>query len=136
MLSRRGQFKAIDLDSYSRIFSPLDKLTDFFFLAVSSLQLVTRGCAWNKSATSSEIKELLADPGAVERRLNGIWPYGDLADRSGGRITTAEMTGFFARFIDNARTGLFAEDPTQFSSAIDSLIFLKRRLSTEEMVLQ
>ena len=45
MMSRRGQFKAIDLDSYSRIFSHLDKLTDFFFLAVSSLQLVTRGCA-------------------------------------------------------------------------------------------
>ncbi len=136
MMSRRGQFKAIDLDSYSRIFSPLDKLTDFFFLAVSSLQLVTRGCAWGKSATSSEIKELLADPGAVERRLLEIWPYGDLAAQSDGRVATGDVTGFFARLIDNARSGLFAEDPAQFTSAIDDLIFLKRRLSTEEMVLQ
>ena len=136
MMSRRGQFKAIDLDSYGRIFSHLDKLTDFFFLAVSSLQLVTRGCAWDKSATSSEIKELLADPGAVERRLLAIWPYGDLAVLSDGRVTTGDVTGFFARFIDNARSGLFAEDPAQFTNAIDTLIFLKRRLSTEEMVLQ
>ena len=136
MMSRRGQFKAIDLDSYGRIFSHLDKLTDFFFLAVSSLQLVTRGCAWDKSATSSEIKELLADPGAVERRLLAIWPYGDLAVLSDGRVTTGDVTGFFARFIDSARSGLFAEDPAQFTNAINTLIFLKRRLSTEEMVLQ
>ena len=136
MVSRRGQFKAIDLDSYSRIFSYLDKLPDFFFLAVSTLQLVTRGCGWDKSATSSEIKELLADPGAIERRLHQIWPYGDLAGLSGGRVATAEVTGFFARFIDDARSGVFAENPGRFSNSIDALIFLKRRLSTEEMVLQ
>jgi hypothetical protein len=136
MLSRRGQFKAIDLDSYSRVFSHLDKLPDFFFLAVSSLQLVTRGCAWEKSATASEIKELLADPGAVERRLLEIWPYGDLAAQSGGRVATGDVTGFFAKFIDDARSGLFAEDPAKFTASIDALIFLKRRLSTEEMVLQ
>jgi len=136
MVSRRGQFKAIDLDSYSRIFSPLDKLTDFFFLAISTLQLVTRGCAWEKSATASEIRELIADPGAVGRRLLEIWPYGDLGARSNGRVATGEVIGFFARFIDDARSGLFAEDPAQFTSAIDALIFLKRRLSTEEMVLQ
>jgi len=136
MLSRRGQFKAIDLDSYSRIFSHFDKLPDFFFLAVSSLQLVTRGCAWGKTATSSEIKELLSDPGAVARRLLEIWPYGDLAAQSDGRVTTEDVTGFFAGFIDDARSGRFAENPKRFSDAIDALIFLKRRLSTEEMVLQ
>ncbi|MCX6968581.1 MAG: hypothetical protein NTV93_00305 [Verrucomicrobia bacterium] len=136
MMSRRGQFKAIDLDSYSRIFSPLDKLSDFFFLAVSSLQLVTRGCGWKKSATASEIKELLADPGAVERRLLEIWPYGDLGAQSDGRISTGDVTGFFARFIDDARSGRFAEEPQRFTDAIDTLIYLKRRLSTEEMVLQ
>lgn len=136
MMSRRGQFKAIDLDSYSRIFSHLDKLTDFFFLAVSTLQLVTRGCAWEKSATASEIRELLADPDAVERRLLDIWPYGDLAAQSSGRVATRDVTGFFAKFIDDARSGLFAEEPQRFTNATDALIFLKRRLSTEEMVLQ
>ena len=136
MLSRRGQFKAIDLDSYSRVFSCLDKLPDFFFLAVSSLQLVTRGGAWEKSATASKIKDFLADPGAVERRLIEIWPYGDLAAQSDGRVATGDVTGFFSRFINDARSGLFAEDPKRFSTAIDTLISLKRRLSTEEMVLQ
>ena len=72
----------------------------------------------------------------MERRLLEIWPYGDLAAQSGGRVATGEATGFFAKFIDNARSGLFAEDPAQFTAAIDALIFLKRRLSTEEMVLQ
>ena len=136
MISRRGQFKAIDLDSYSRIFSRLDKLPDFFFLAVSALQLVTRGCAWEKASTSSEIKELLSDPGTVERRLREIWSYGDLKLQSGGRVTTGDVTGFFAHFIDDARSGRFADDPGQFTNAIDRLIFLKRGLSTEELVLQ
>jgi hypothetical protein len=136
MMSRRGQFKAIDLDSYSRGFSHLDKLPDFFFLAVSSLQLVTRGCGWDKSATAPEIRELLANPGAVERRLLEIWPYGDLGTQSDGRIATGDVTGFFARFIDDARSGRFAEEPQRFTDAIDTLIYLKRRLSTEEMVLQ
>ena len=136
MLSRRGQFKAIDLDSYSRIFSHLDKLPDFFFLAVSTLQLVTRGCAWEKSAASPELRQLLADPGGLGRRLFEIWPYGDLAVQSDGRLTTSDVTEFFAGFIDDARSGHFAEDPQRFTDAIDALIFLKRRLSTEEMVLQ
>jgi hypothetical protein len=136
MLSRRGQFKAIDLDAYSPIFSALDKLPDFFFLAVSSLQLITRGCAWDGSTTSSAIKELLADAGAVERRLLEIWPYGDLLIQSRGRVATADITSFFALFIDDARSGKFAEDPTRFTAAIDNLIYLKRSLSTEEMVLQ
>ncbi|MCK9590344.1 MAG: hypothetical protein M0Q93_13425, partial [Terrimicrobiaceae bacterium] len=136
MLSRRGQFKAIDLDSYSRIYSCLDKLPDFFFLAVSSLQLVTRGSAWEKSARSSDIRALLADPGAVERRLLEVWPYGDIAVQSAGRVTTADVTRFLAGFIDDARSGRFAEDPGRFTAAIDALIFLKRRLTAEEMVLQ
>ncbi len=136
MMSRRGQFKAIDLDSYSRVFSHLDKLPDFFFLAISTLQLVTRGCAWEQSATTSEIKGLLSNPGAIAERLRQAWPYGDLAAASGGRLTTEEMIGFFARFIDDARGGSFANDQDRFTKAIDALIFLKRRLSTEEMVLQ
>ena len=136
MMSRRGQFKAIDLDSYSRVFSHLDKLPDFFFLAVSTLQLITRGAAWGKDATSSEVKELLSDRAAVERRLAEIWPYGDLALQGGGRVSTAEVTEFFSRFIDEARSGAFASEPGRFTQAIDALIFLKRRLSTEEMVLQ
>ncbi len=136
MMSRRGQFKAIDLDSYSPVFTHLDKLPDFFFLAVSALQLIARGCAWDQSARSSEIRELLSSPGAIEKRLGEIWPYGDLRAVSGGRVETSEVTRFFARFIDDARSGKFASEPESFTQAIDALIFLKRRLTTEEMILQ
>ena len=136
MLSRRGQFKAIDLDSYSRIFSDFDKLPDFFFLAVSTLQLITRGCIWEKTPSSTEIKQLLAEEGAVKHLLNDIWPFGDLAAQSGGRVSTWEVIGFFAQFIDDARSGEFAKHPALFYKAINGLIFLKRQLTTEEMVLQ
>ncbi|MEI6072094.1 MAG: hypothetical protein WCS31_09895 [Verrucomicrobiae bacterium] len=136
MMSRRGQFKAIDIDSYSRVFSHLDKLPDFFFLAVSALQLITHGCGPGRAAVAPDIKDLLSDPGAVGKRLREIWPYGDLSLQSGGRVATAEVLQFFARFIDDARSGVFANEPGRFTQAIDALIFLKRRFSTEEMVLQ
>lgn len=136
MMSRRGQFKAIDLDSYSPVFSAMDKLPDFFFLAVSTLQLIARGCAWGQAARSSEIHELLSTPGAIAARLKEIWPYGDLKPASGGRVASDEVIQFFARFIDEARSGAFASEPESFTKAIDALIYMKRRLTTEEMVLQ
>ncbi len=40
MMSRRGQLKGIDLDSYSKTHSPKDKMTDFMFLAVSLILLL------------------------------------------------------------------------------------------------
>ncbi len=40
MVSRRGQLKGIDLDSYSLIVDPLDRATDYFFLAVSLVLLL------------------------------------------------------------------------------------------------
>ena len=83
-----------------------------------------------------DIKDLLSDPGAVGKRLREIWPYGDLSLQSGGLVATAEVLQFFARFIDDALSGVFANEPGRFTQAIDALIFLKRRFSTEEMVLQ
>ncbi|HWZ91467.1 MAG TPA: hypothetical protein VNW92_21545, partial [Polyangiaceae bacterium] len=40
MMSRRGQLKGIDLDSYAPVHSPKDKVTDFMFLAVSVILLL------------------------------------------------------------------------------------------------
>ena len=40
MMSRRGQLKGIDLDSYAPVHSPRDKVTDFMFLAVSVVLLL------------------------------------------------------------------------------------------------
>ena len=72
----------------------------------------------------------------MKHLLNDIWPFGDLAAQSGGRVSTWEVIGFFAQFIDDARSGEFAKHPALFYKAINGLIFLKRQLTTEEMVLQ
>jgi len=131
MLNRRGQFKGIDLDAYSRIHSHLDKLPDFFFLGVSVLQLVTRGCAWGKVAAAADMRQLLGDAGALERKLLDLWPFGEIAG-GGGKV---EIARFFSGFVDDARSGRFAEDPARFSAAIDAIIGMKRRLAGNEMVL-
>src|SRR6516225_12281501 len=41
MMSRRGQLKGIDLDSYAPVHSTRDKVTDFMFLAVSLVLLLS-----------------------------------------------------------------------------------------------
>lgn len=136
MLNRRGQFKGIDLDSYSPVFSPIDKIPDFFFLAMSALQMITRNCEWNVVPDPSALKELLAEPERLERRLSAIWPYGSLENESHGRLTKGDIVHFIVGFVEDARTGRFAREPGRFSQAIDALVFKKRCLSTEEMVLE
>ena len=132
MINRRGQFKGIDLDAYSPIFSKLDKLPDFFFLAISALQLVTH----RAGTSTSGLKSMIADPGALTRHLLETWPYKDLSIQSDGRVSNAEMAEFLVSFIENSRSGHFAAEPEAFSNAIDRLIFLKRSLAREEIVLE
>lgn len=132
MINRRGQFKGIDLDSYSPIFSKLDKLPDFFFLAISALQLVTH----RAGTSTSGLKAMITDPNALTRYLLETWPYKDLSIQSDGRVSNAEMAAFLVSFIENCRSGHFAAEHDAFSEAIDRLIFLKRSLAREEIILE
>lgn len=136
MLNRRGQFKGIDLDSYSPIFSSIDKMPDFFFLAVSVLQMVAKAAIWDGGVRSGEIRSLLGDPRALKKFLAESWAFGDLARASAGRVQTQEVISFLADFIDDCRSGTFSSNPGQYSREIDHLIALKRRLSGEQMVLE
>ncbi|GAB4165691.1 MAG: hypothetical protein Fur0032_02570 [Terrimicrobiaceae bacterium] len=136
MLNRRGQFKGIDLDSYSPVFSSIDKMPDFFFLAVSVLQMVAKAAIWDGGVRSGEIRSLLGDPTALRRFLQSHWAYGDLGFASGGRVQTREVVSFLADFIDGCRSGDFSNNPDHYSHEIDHLIGLKRRLSGEEIVLE
>lgn len=134
MINRRGQFKGIDLDSYSPVFSPLDRLPDFFFLAVSGLQLITGGHSLD--LPPSGLGSPLADSRVLTAFLSKHWPYGDLAEVSDGRITAAEIVNYLVDFINLAKSGAFAEEPGRFTEAINRLISIKRLLSNEEMVLE
>jgi hypothetical protein len=134
MLSRRGQFKAIDLDTYSPARKPDDKRPDYFFLAVTLLLFSLRIMAGKKDA-SIQAHGLLGDTAAMQKMLRSIWGYGEIANISDGRVHTHEVITWLVRTMDDARSGLFANEPVAFSQRIDDLINIKRRLTHEEMIL-
>jgi hypothetical protein len=135
MISRRGQFKGIDVDSYSPVFSPLDKLADFFFLAVSALQLITGG-EWRAASAADGFGSFLADQKALQGFLEETWSHGDLREPSDGRLDRECVLAFFTGFIGDAKGGVFAHEPARFGASIDRLIAIKRSLSTGELVLE
>jgi len=134
MLSRRGQLKGIDLDAYSPIFSPLDKLTDFYFLAVS-LALLLVNLA-DCSGDGAEINPAtLQDSDALRRIIGNRWPLGDVANISSGRVQTPEVLDLLIELIAHGRDRTYLDNPSRFTADIDQLIYLKRRIFLEEIVL-
>lgn len=133
MINRRGQFKAIDLDAYSRIFSHLDKMPDFFFLAVSTVQLLTAG---QGDLGAGHMKSLFGDSELLRTFLREQWNFREVPAIREGRFDREELVGFLVRFVEDARTGEFSREPAAFRAAIDALILLKRRLGNQEMVLE
>jgi hypothetical protein len=134
MLSRRGQFKAIDLDTYSIASKPIDKVPDFFFLAVTLLLFTLRVLVGEKDS-SIAAHGLLGDATAMRKLLTHIWVYGEIADASDGRVHTEEVIDWLVRMMDDSRSGHFADEPSAFTQHIDELINIKRRLTQEEMIL-
>ncbi|WFB35880.1 hypothetical protein P3T73_17140 [Kiritimatiellota bacterium B12222] len=134
MISRNGQLKGIDLDTYSPVFTPLDKLPDFFFLAITVLLFVLKVLTIGHD---EEIKAsgLLSDMNALHKTLLDNWRFGDLATLTNGRVETEEVIHWIMDLINNSRNGSYAHDPESFTNAIDKLIHFKRGLVNEEMVL-
>ncbi|MFT5240651.1 MAG: serine/threonine protein kinase, partial [Kiritimatiellia bacterium] len=134
MISRRGQFKAIDLDAFSPIQSTLDMLPDYFFLAVTLLLFVLRVMDGGKDS-KLKAQGLLTDPAALHKTLTRLWRFGDLAELTDGRVHSSEVIEWMVSCMDRCRNGSFAHDPKAFSACIDQLIHIKRRLTQEEMIL-
>jgi hypothetical protein len=134
MISRNGQLKGIDLDTYSPVYTPLDKLPDFFFLAITMLMFMLRVIT---GGDDEHIKAggLLSDPKALEQFLKSNWRFGDLTHLSHGRVHTEEVIHWFMNLINHSRDGSFAHEPEMFTACIDQLIHMKRGLVNEEMVL-
>jgi len=134
MISRRGALKGIDLDSYSPIFSPLDKLTDFFFLAVSSLLFVL-SCMDDASEHHIHANELLTKPDRFRELILSRWPFGPIEQLSDGRVHRAQVVETIIELMEDARTGVYAHEPEKFTAMIDRIIFLKRSITVEEIIL-
>jgi serine/threonine protein kinase len=134
MVSRRGQLKGIDLDSYSPITDPLDRATDFFFLAFSLLLLLLN-INRSRYEPMAGCEGLLQSRDALLQSLVQAWPFGDVAQLSSGRVASLELLELLVDLIDRSRTGVYAHAPDRFSGDIDRLISLKRRIFSAEIVL-
>lgn len=134
MVSRRGQLKGIDLDAYSPTRDPLDRATDFFFLAVS-LALLLLNINRSHDEPMASCEGLLKSRDKLMAALRNNWPFGSVSDISHGRVGTGETVEFLADLIQRSRNNAFAYDPELFSGYIDQLVSLKRSIFTTEIVL-
>ncbi len=134
MISRRGQLKGIDLDAYSPITDPMDRVTDFFFLAVS-LVLFLININKQRDEPMVGCAGLLQSRDTLWAAFQDAWPFADVAQLSRGRIATDETIELLVDLVESSRNHSFAQDPGLFSRDIDRLILLKRTIFASEIVL-
>jgi hypothetical protein len=134
MMSRRGQLKGIDLDSYAPVHSPRDKVTDFMFLAVS-LVLLLLGAKGHFRELRIPWEELIENEAHLRKGLMRAWPFGDVKTLSEGRVSEEELLSVLVDLVQRSRRLVYAKKPELFSEDVARLIGIKRRLLLEEMVI-
>jgi len=134
MMSRRGQLKGIDLDSYAPAHSPKDKVTDFMFLAVSIILLLFSAPVANRGR-NVPWEELIASEARLRAGLAEAWPFGNVEALSDGRVTRDELTSVLVDLVYRSRHLIYTKRPELFSDDIARLISLKHRLLSEEFVI-
>ena len=134
MASRRGQVKGIDIDAYCPITSPLDKTSDFLFLAISIL-LVLVNAKTDRDRPTSVADSSVSSSDALRELLSADWPFGDISKISSGRVSTNEVMDLLCGLIHRCRNRTYTERPDQLTADIDQLIATKRRISLDELVL-
>lgn len=134
MISRRGQLKGIDLDSYAPVHSPKDKVADYMFLAVSLILLLFSAPVANRGR-HLPWEKLIESESQLRRGLAEAWPFGDVERQSAGRVTEEELTQVFVDLVQRSRHLFYTKRPELFSEDVGRLISLKRRLLFEEMVI-
>ena len=134
MISRRGQLKGIDMDSYSPVKTRHDLLTDFFFLAMS-LWLGLRYVQGDTRPLQAEDDQHLRSSTSIRGVLDKIWHFGDVSQISHGRDDKNDVLDLLVDLIYRCRKGAYVEDAGLFTIDIDRLIRLKRTLFLEEIVL-
>jgi hypothetical protein len=134
MMSRRGQLKGIDLDSYGPVQSSKDKVTDFMFLAVSLvLLLFSAGGRFHTPRISWQT--LINDEARLREGLTQRWPFGDIEALSEGRVDAGELENVLVDLVLRSRQLVYVKEPKLFSSDVARLIGLKRRVLPEELVI-
>lgn len=135
MVSRRGQVKGIDLDSFSRIDSPLDKYTDFLFLATSLVLVTLHASAPQTRSASNNWRDLLQDESKLRHALGAAWPASVIELVSEGRVSQAEIVDILVRLISRSKDLTYAAESATFSHDISELVRVKQRLLLEDQVI-
>jgi hypothetical protein len=133
MMSRRGQIKGIDLDSFSPIYTPFDKMTDFMFLAACVILFVFN--APSSYPRQLEWKALAENESLLRAEFEHAWPFGDIDGRSAQRVTRAELSELLVDLVRRCHQLVYTRQPELFSADIARLISIKRRLRAEEFVI-
>jgi hypothetical protein len=133
MMSRRGQLKGIDLDSYARVHSAKDKVTDFMFLAVSLILLLFNAPVIERGR-SVPWEELIESETRLRAGLSDSWPFGNVELLSDGRVTKEELLQVLVDLVHRSRHLIYTKKPDLFSDDIARLVHVKRRLLFEEFV--
>jgi serine/threonine protein kinase len=134
MLSRRGQLKGIDLDSYAPVHSPKDKVTDFMFLAVSLVLMLFSAPVLGRRSTQPW-ETLIESEASLRGALEEAWPFGDVEGLSDGRVHRDELTSVLVDLVHRSRHLVYTKHPEKFTQDIARLTSLKHRLLLEEMVI-
>ena len=134
MMSRRGQLKGIDLDSYAPVHSSRDKITDFMFLAVS-LVLLLLSARGRAPSARTPWEELIKDEQRLRKGLVESWPFGDTEALSSGRVNDEELLETLVHLVLRSRHLVYAKDPALFATDVARLVSIKRRLLPEEFVI-
>jgi hypothetical protein len=134
MMSRRGQLKGIDLDSYAPVHSSKDKVTDFMFLAVSVILLLFSAPVENRGRTVPW-EELIESEARLRAGLAEAWPFGNVELISDGRVTRDELTSVLVDLVHRSRHLVYTKRGELFSEDIGRLVGVKHRLLTEEFVI-
>ena len=134
MMSRRGQLKGIDLDSYAPAHSPRDKVTDFMFLAVSVILLLFSAPVANRGR-NVPWEGLIESEARLRAGLTEAWPFGNVELQSDGRVSREELTTALVDLVHRSRHLVYTKRPELFSQDIARMVSVKHRLLNEELVI-
>jgi hypothetical protein len=134
MMSRRGQLKGIDLDSYAPVHSPKDKVTDFMFLAVSVILLLFSAPVANRGR-NVPWEELIESEARLRTGLNQAWPFGNVELLSDGRVSREQLINVLVDLVHRSRHLIYTKRPELFSEDIARMVNLRHELLIEELVI-
>lgn len=134
MLTRTGQLKGIDLDSYAPAFASMHRMVDFKFLAIA-ITLFLLNAGHDERIVPQLSGGLMNDTPQLKALIKKNWHFADVAQLSNGRVQTSEVLDALAELIVSCNNGDYAEEPGQFTDAVNRFITLKRRIALDEIVL-